>query len=62
MWWGVVAPPAQPQAGGPSLVGCQRLLIQNVCSFPLYLETVSCIRNLKTRHAMMTSDPLNMDG
>jgi hypothetical protein len=47
------------QAGGPSLVGCPRLLIQYIRSYPPY--HVSSIRNLRTRHAVvMTRDPPNM--
>jgi hypothetical protein len=47
----------KPQAGGPPLVGCPQLLIQYIRSYPPYLEAVSSIRNLRTRHAMVTSDP-----
>jgi hypothetical protein len=49
-----------PQAGGPSLVGCPRLLIQYIRSYLPYLEAVSSIRNVKTRHAAVTRDPPNM--
>jgi hypothetical protein len=49
-----------PQAGGTPLVGCTRLLIQYVHSYPPYLEGVSSIRNLRRRHAMVTRDPPNM--
>jgi hypothetical protein len=31
-------PNAQPQAGGPPLVGCPRLLIQYIRSYPPYPE------------------------
>jgi hypothetical protein len=48
-----------PQAGGPSLVGCLRLLIQYIHSYPPYLEGIS-IRSLRTRHAVVISDPPNM--
>jgi hypothetical protein len=58
---GVFSPTPNPQAGGPSLVGCPRLLIQYIRSYPQYLETVSSIRNLRTRHAVVTRDPPNMD-
>jgi hypothetical protein len=51
-----------PQAGGPPLVGCPRLLIQYIRSYPPYLEAVSSIRNLRTRHAAVTRDPPNMAG
>ena len=33
---GVVSPSPIPQAGGPPLVGCSRLLIQFICSYPPY--------------------------
>jgi hypothetical protein len=56
--WGVVSPSPNPQAGGPPLVGCPRLLIQYICSFPPYLEAFSSICNLRTRHAVVTRDPL----
>jgi hypothetical protein len=49
-----------PQAGGPPLVGCPRLLIRYIRSCPLKLEGVSSIRNLRTRHAVVTRDPPNM--
>jgi hypothetical protein len=48
-----------PQAGGLPLVGCLRLLIQYIHSYPPYLEAVSSICNLRTRHAMVT-DLLNV--
>jgi hypothetical protein len=59
--WGVVSPPPNPQAGGPPLVGYLRLLIQYIGGCLPYLEAVSSIRNLRTRHAVVTRDPLNMD-
>jgi hypothetical protein len=63
-YWGlrgrVVSPPPNPQAGGPPTVGCPRLLIQDIRSYPPYLEAVSSIRNPRTRHAVVTVDPLNM--
>jgi hypothetical protein len=58
-WW-VVSPPPNPQAGGPAPVGCPRLLIQYIRSYPPYLEAVSSIHNLKMCHAVVTGDPLNM--
>jgi hypothetical protein len=57
----VVSPPPNPQAGRPPTVGCPRLLIQYIRSYPPYLEAVSSIRNPRTRHAVVTVDPLNMD-
>jgi hypothetical protein len=38
--WGVVSTSPNPQAGGPPLVGCPRLLIQNILSYPPYLQAV----------------------
>jgi hypothetical protein len=38
-------------------VGCPRLLIQYIRSYPPCLEAVSSVRNLRTRHAMVTRDP-----
>jgi hypothetical protein len=32
--WGVVSPTPNPQAGGPPFVGCPRLLIQYILSYP----------------------------
>jgi hypothetical protein len=49
-----------PKAGGPPLVGCPRLFIQYIRSYPTCLEAVSSIRNLRTRHAVVTRDPPNM--
>jgi hypothetical protein len=56
----VVSPPHNPQAGGPFTVGCSRLPIQYIRSYPPYLEAISSIRNPRTHHAMVTVDPLNM--
>jgi hypothetical protein len=50
-----------PQAGGPLLVSCSRLLIQYIGSYPPYLEAISSIRNLRARHAVVTRDPPNME-
>jgi hypothetical protein len=47
------------QAGGPPLAGRPQLLIQYIRSCPPYLEAVSSIRNLRTRHAVVTRDTLN---
>jgi hypothetical protein len=49
-----------PQAGGPPVVGCPRLRIQYIRSYPPCLEAVSSILNLRTRHAVMTRNQLNM--
>ncbi|KDR20055.1 hypothetical protein L798_05448 [Zootermopsis nevadensis] len=45
----------------PPLVGCLRLLIQHIHNYPPYLKAFSSIRNLRTRHAMVTRDPPDMD-
>jgi hypothetical protein len=37
---GVVSTSPNPQAGGPPLVGCPKLIIQYVRSYPPYLEAV----------------------
>jgi len=41
-----------PQAGGPSLVGYPRLLIEYIRSYSPHLEAVSCICNPWVRHAV----------
>jgi hypothetical protein len=51
--WGVVSPTPNPTAGGPPLVGCPRLLIQYIHSYSSYLEAVSSICNLRTRHVVV---------
>jgi hypothetical protein len=50
-----------PQAGGPPLVGCPRLLIQYIRSYSPYLEAVPSICNLRMRHALVTRDPPNTE-
>jgi hypothetical protein len=57
---GGVSPPPNPQAGGSPTVGCPRLLIQYIRSYPPNLEPVSSVRNPRTRHTVVTVDPLNM--
>jgi hypothetical protein len=51
---------AQPQAGGPPLVGCPLLLVQYIRSDSPKLEGISSICNLRTRHAVVGRDPPNM--
>jgi hypothetical protein len=58
--WGVVSLTPKPQAGGPPFIGCPRLLIQYIRSYHPYLEGVSSIRNLRTRHAVVTRTHLTM--
>jgi hypothetical protein len=48
------------QARGQSLAGCPRLLVQYIRSYPPYSEAVSSIRNLETRHTVVTRDPPDM--
>jgi hypothetical protein len=40
LWWEAVTTSLNPQAGGPPLVGCPRLLIQYIHSYPPYLQAV----------------------
>jgi hypothetical protein len=49
-----------PIAGSQPLFGCPRLLIQYIYSYPSYLEAASSIRNLRTRHAVVSRDPPNI--
>ncbi|KAJ4444965.1 hypothetical protein ANN_06764 [Periplaneta americana] len=49
-----------PQAGGPPLIGCPRLLIQYIRRYPPYLEAVSSIRKLRTRHTEIYLQQLNI--
>jgi hypothetical protein len=39
--WGVISALPKPEAGGPPLVGCPRLLIQYIRSYPSCLEAVA---------------------
>jgi hypothetical protein len=55
---GVVSVTPNLQAGEPPLFGCPRLFIQYIRSCPPYLETVSSIRKLRTRHAVVTRNYL----
>jgi hypothetical protein len=49
---------ANPQAGEPPLVGSPRSFYSIYLQYPPYLEAVSSIRNLRTRHAVVTRDIL----
>jgi hypothetical protein len=53
---GIVSPTPDPQAEGSPHVGSPRLLIQYIRSYPPYLEAGFSIRNLRTRHAVVTRD------
>jgi hypothetical protein len=57
----VFRPTPNSQAGGPSVIGCPRLLLQYISSYPPHLEAVSSIRNLRTRHAVVIKDSLNTE-
>jgi hypothetical protein len=59
--WALVSPTPNHQAGGPPLVGCPRLLIQYVRSYPTYTEAASSIPKLRTRPNTVTTAPLNLD-
>jgi hypothetical protein len=48
-------------SGGPHFVGRSRLLMQLIRSYLPYLEAFASIRNLRTRHAVVTMDPPNME-
>jgi hypothetical protein len=61
LWWRVVSPTLNPKLGEQPLVSYLRLLIPYIRSYTLHLETVSSIRNPRTRDAVVTRDPLNMD-
>jgi hypothetical protein len=43
-----VSPSPNPKDGEPPHVGCPRLLIQYICSYPPHLDAVSSIRNPST--------------
>jgi hypothetical protein len=53
----VFSPTPNPKAGVPPLVGCQRLFIRYIRSYTPHLEAFSSVRNLRTRHAVVTRDP-----
>jgi hypothetical protein len=59
-FYGELLPTPNPQTGGPPPVGCPRLLIEYILSYPPYLEGVSSIHNLRTHHAVVTRDPPNI--
>jgi hypothetical protein len=50
-----------PQAGGPPLVGRPRLAYSIYSQLPSIPGGLPSIRNLRTRHAVVTRDPPNMD-
>jgi hypothetical protein len=46
----------ETQCGGKPLVGCLRVFIQYIRSYPPYLETVFGLQNLMTRNALTGQD------
>jgi hypothetical protein len=58
-WW-AASHMSKPKAGGQRLVGCPQQILQYLCGCPPYLEAFFSFRTLKTRHAAMTRDALNM--
>jgi hypothetical protein len=57
-WLGVVSPPFKLEDGEPPLVGCLQVLIQYIRSYSPHLEAITSTR---TRHAVVTRDPVNME-
>jgi len=55
---GVVNPSPNPLPGGPPPVVCPLLLIQHICRCLPYLQVVSSIRDLRTRHALVAGTNL----
>jgi hypothetical protein len=47
------SPSLNPQGRVPPIISCPLLLIQHIRSNLPYLETVPCIRNLRTRHVIV---------
>lgn len=52
--------PAKPQALGPPFFGHLQVIIQNIHGCPPYPKVFAFIRNVRTRRAVETSDPLNI--
>jgi len=57
--WGVVNTSPNPQAGGLPLVVCPRLIIYSPAT--LHIGGLSSIRNLRTRHAVVTGTHLSRE-
>jgi len=53
-FYGELTPRPNPKAGGPTPIGCPRLLVQYIRSYPQYPEALSSIRNLRTHYGMVT--------
>jgi hypothetical protein len=54
-------PMPNPQSGQLPFVARPWSLTQCICSYPPYLETISSICSLTMCHAMVITDPINMD-
>jgi len=50
----LLVPRPSPKLEDHPLIGCLRLLIQYICSYPPYLKALSSILNLTTCHAVVT--------
>jgi hypothetical protein len=55
--WGIISPMSNPPNRWTISCRLPRLLIR---SHPPYLEAISSVRNLRTRHAVVTRDPLTV--
>jgi hypothetical protein len=56
----VASSTCNPKSGGLHLIGCLLLLNQYIRNYAPFLKAVTSIRNLRTRHDVVTMDPLNM--
>jgi hypothetical protein len=56
----LIAPRPTPKLEGHPLSAVRDYLFNIFAVTPPYLESLSSIRNLRTRHAVVTRDPLNM--
>jgi hypothetical protein len=57
----LLTPQSNRQTGGLPLLGYARLLIKCIRSYLSYLEVISSICNLRTRHNLITIDPFNVE-
>lgn len=55
-WLQVLSLPSNLQGGRPPIVGCPGQLIQHTCCYPLHLEAVASIRNLRTHRKKCNSN------
>jgi hypothetical protein len=56
----IISPAASPKDGGPPLIGSLRMFTRCIRRSPPYLETAFSIRNLRTRPAVVTREPLDI--